>query len=84
MTALDSGTAHRSGQAAAEQGDTGRAGASEETEASTSARGPFMGLGFLSEGQKSVLQCIRMSGRDEPMRSGLLLTPGSVGLRFQG
>lgn len=78
LAALDSGTAHRSGQ-----GGTDRAGANEEAKASTSASGSFMGLGFLSEGQKSVLHCIRMSGRDKPMRSGLLLTPGSVGLKFQ-
>lgn len=79
LAALDSGTAHRSGQ-----GGTDRAGANEEAKASTSASGSFMDLGFLSEGQKSVLHCIRRSGRDEPMRSGLLLTPGSRSLKFQG
>lgn len=83
LAELDSGTSHRSGQAVAEQGDTGRAGANEEANALTSASGPFMSLGFLSEGQKSVLHCIRTSGRDKPMRSGHLLTPGSVGLKFQ-
>lgn len=62
LAALYSGTAHRSGQA--EQGDTGRTGANEEAKASTSASGPFMSLGFLSERQKSVLHCIRTSGRE--------------------